>query len=94
MCVVSLVTDHFYDKWKTLPQPVPMPYVYPTPQPSVYPLSPPPPISPEEIEDFRKLLERAREYDRRNSKPDCELAEKRERLLQLARDLGVEIAFV
>jgi hypothetical protein len=76
---MSMVMDHFHDKWK----------LYPTPEPAG-----PPAITPAEIEEFRKLLERAREYDRRMNQPDCELDEKRLALKQLARALGVEIVFL
>jgi hypothetical protein len=85
MCTVSMVMDHYWDKWQ--------PY-----QPSnpfvpigVVPL---PAISKEEIEEFRRLLERAREYDKRNNEPDCELAQKRERVKRLAEELGVKIDFL
>ena len=45
-------------------------------------------------EEFRKLLERAREYDRRHNQPDCELESKRQEILRLAESLGVKIDFV
>lgn len=100
MCVVSMIMDHHYDKWRRwLPEsPIVIPPVVvpPTVVPT-YPAPAPPapsPITPEEIEEFRKLLERAREYDRRHNEPDCEQAEKRERLKKLAKELGVEIDFV
>ena len=55
---------------------------------------PTPQITKEEIEEFRKLLDRAREYDKRNNEPDCETKEKKEKLLALAKELGVEINFL
>jgi hypothetical protein len=81
-----MVMDHYWDKWQT-PRHFPE---YPQP------LSPykPMPISDEEITEFRKLLERAREYDKRNNEPNCEMEEKRQRLLKLADELGVKIDFV
>ena len=98
MCVYSLIMDHYYDKWKWYPPP-PMPVTYPSPNTLPVPpitIIPHPvsPITPAEIEEFRKLLERAREYDRKNNEPDCELEEKRKKLKDLAKDLGVEINFV
>jgi len=79
-----MVMDHYYEKFqekKSIPWP---PYVYP-PQPM---------ITQEEIEEFRKLLERAKEYDKKNNEPDCELEEKRKKVKDLAKELGVEIAFL
>lgn len=80
MCVMSMVMDHYYDKWYTLT-------ADPLPQ---QPLS----ITPEEVEEFRKLLERAREYDRQHNQPDCELEEKRRKVKELADALGVSIDFI
>lgn len=110
MCVVSMIMDHYHDKWyPRLPQPGQTP-VYPywpnlpvNPVPQVVPtdkqieeLMKPkePAITHDEIREFRELLERAREYDRRNNEPDCELAEKRQAILDIAKKLGVDISFL
>jgi hypothetical protein len=89
MCVVSMVMDHYWEKWKPL-----------TPGDPGRPLGPPPfppaaapPITQDEILEFRRLLERAREYDKRNNEPDCEMEEKKRRLQDLADELGVSINF-
>lgn len=47
-------------------------------------------ITHEEVAEFRRLLDRAREYDARNNEPDCEVEDKKRRLLDLARELGIE----
>lgn len=88
MCVVSMVMDHYTDKWKYTLPPQPVEYV-----PGVQVFIPTLPTQAE-IDEFRKLLERAREYDRKNNEPDCELAEKRKKLLDLATELGIDISFV
>lgn len=82
MCVVSMVMEHKWDEWNRRypPQPYYVPY--------------PPPPTPEEIMEFRRLLDRAREYDKRNGEPDCEMAEKRQKLKDIAAELGVKIEFV
>lgn len=84
MCTVSMVMDHYHDKWRPL---------VPTPQPAPFTQWPHMPTQ-QEIDEFRKLLERARKYDQEHNQPDCELAEKRQRLLDLAKELGIEIDFV
>ena len=93
MCTVSMIMDHFGDKWGN-PQYRPGgPY-----RPNVdYPIDPPfttvkptIPITDAEIEEFRKLLERAREYDRRNNEPECELESKKQKIRDLAKELGIE----
>jgi len=97
MCVVSMVMDHYRDKWGPL---IPIPIVpFPVIPYPYYPLPPQEPvpvpfISPAEIEEFRRLLERAREYDKRHNEPDCELEEKREAVRKIAKALGLEIDFV
>jgi len=101
MCVVSMIMDHYHNKWAPLvplypPTAPALPPMVPTvPTPWLVPTAPAPsPIVPQEIEEFRKLLERAREYDRRNGEPDCELDEKRQALKKMAEQLGVDISFV
>lgn len=89
MCVYSMIMDHYTDKWekyKTIP-----------PNPITIPLVPDKSgqlPSAEEIAEFYKLLERAREYDKKNNEPDCELDSKKEKLRILAEELGVKIEFV
>lgn len=90
MCVVSMIMEHKTWEWeKLLPGPTyPLPYPYP------YQPSPTPLITSEEVEEFRRLLERAREYDKKMGQPDCELDQKRKKLKELAELIGVEIEFV
>ena len=103
MCVVSMVMEHYHEKWTQPPYwpggtaPYEAPIVVPKDwQIELDKLTKPPVVAPtaEEIEEFRKLLERAREYDRKNNEPDCELDEKRQALKQLAKAMGIEIAFL
>lgn len=88
MCVVSMIMDYQRQKWEPL---VPdyqkqIGEIFTNPVPS--------PITPAEILEFRQLLERAREYDKKNNEPDCELQEKKDALLKIAKALGVEIDFL
>lgn len=88
MCAVSMVMDHYADKWQQYPrrfepfQNFPPPYTLP------------PQIPQSEIDEFRKLLERAREYDKKNNEPDCGLDSKKARVKDLADKLGVKIDFL
>lgn len=81
MCAASVVMDHYRFKWQALVSAPPLPW------PSV-------PPTPAEVAEFRSLLERAREYDRRTRQPDCEMAGKREAVRKLAESLGVDVDFV
>lgn len=78
MCVMSMVMDHYWDKWRR-PEPFDQGLLPPVPQ-----------ITPAEIDEFRKLLDRARKYDQKHRQPDCETEDKKRKLLDLARELGVE----
>lgn len=87
MCVMSMVVDHYHDKWKEKIDKQEWDRV-------TQPVLPILPVTPEEIEDFRKLLERAREYDRKNNQADCEMEDKKRLLKELAAKLGVNIDFI
>lgn len=97
MCVMSMVLDHYREKWAPLVpvQPLPPP-TYPFP---LFPVAPEPPVhvplvSQEEVQELRRLLDRARKYDKEHAQPDCELDEKRKAIKRIAEELGVEINFV
>lgn len=99
MCVVSMIMDHFSDEWnRRYPrpfEPIPMPQPNP-PWPGPLPYPQPQPRGPtqEEVDEFRRLLERARKYDQEHNQPDCELEEKRRKIKELAEQLGVDVSFV
>lgn len=96
MCTMSMIYDHFFDKWRDRQpaQPIYVPNPFgPSPFPTI-PVPGLPPITPEEIAEFRKLLDSAREYDRKHNQPDCETEEKRRKVKELAEKLGVDISFV
>ena len=80
---MSMVLDHYRERWHPLTQ-----------RPWIVPGVPVPQITPEEVAEFRKLLERAREYDRQHNQENCELEEKKALLKEMADRLGVNIDFV
>jgi hypothetical protein len=95
MCVVSMVMDHYVEKWdRTYPKPPTwVPYI-PATLPATLPVRSCDYPSKEEIAEFRRLLDRAREYDKRNNEPDCENAGKKQLLKEMAKRLGVDISFI
>jgi hypothetical protein len=86
MCVMSMVMEFKADEWWQR-------YYVPPPFLTTPPILTPLP-TPAEIDEFRRLLDRAREYDKKHGEPDCELEEKRHKLRKMADELGVEIDFV
>lgn len=90
MCVVSMVGDHYSDKWRTRDW-------YQTP--FVQPFS----INVEvvtrdeferlkaEVAEMVALLKRAKKYDADNHEPDCELEEKMVVLRSVAKLVGVNL---
>ncbi len=80
MCVVSMISDHYFDKW--------------SPRQSGTVTTFPDLPTQKEIDEFRELLRKAREYDKANNQPDCELQSKKDRLLKLAEELGIKIDFL
>ena len=108
MCVVSIIMDHYGDEWGRRQR---YPRTSPNWPDSgeadwekikeqmnkLVDLNPKPnPITSEEIQEFRRLLERAREYDKRNNEPNCEMEEKKQKLRDLAKELGIadKLAFL
>ena len=93
MCVYSMIMDHYDNVWgrRTSTDPFVKPYEVPNQllfTPVVAPL-----VTSQEIQEFKELLARAREYDAKNHEPECELESKKLKLRELAKELGVEIDF-
>lgn len=97
-----MIMDHYGDKWRQAYEEWQKQQMLNPPwlEPNIVPITPtspilnPGPITPEEIKEFRRLLERAREYDKRTGQPDCELEEKKQTLKKLADLMGVKIDFL
>lgn len=99
MCVVSMVGDHYRDKWMpkfpdmpSWPDYVPHPGKFEPLEPFI------PAITRQEfdqlkrdVEEMKALLKRAKEYDERNNEPDCEVEEKMALLRKVARMVGVDL---
>lgn len=93
MCMVSNVIDHYSDKWRIPPQPFA----------PLTPWSPEEAKKKfeemidkadreqlkKEIEEFREILKRAREYDRKMQREGCEMEEKMAKLREAAAELGI-----
>lgn len=92
MCTVSMVSDHYKDNFiQRWSQPDPF-----------HPLNTAtftiPMVSREEfdalkreVEDMKKLLLRAKDYDERNNEPNCEMDEKVALLKRVAELVGVNL---
>ncbi len=104
MCVVSMVGDHYHEKW---------PKEYPWVQPIINPPDPSGPYWPDyfpnpkeqvskeefdklkkDVEECLKLLKRAKKYDEDNHEPDCEIEEKMETVRKVADIVGVDVSEV
>lgn len=85
MCSVSMVMDHHQAIWTQRLDQTRLTQLDQQQMPN---------ITRQEIAEFKKLLERAREYDKRNNQPDCELEEKKNKVRELAEQLGVKIDFL
>lgn len=96
MCVVS----NLGDSWKqTAPQRFPWTQPYVQPNPNLVPGEPVLPwATPQQIEELRqemqelkKLLLAAKQYDEATGQPDCHMDEKVELIRQLAELVGVDV---
>jgi hypothetical protein len=91
MCAVSMVGDHYQDKWKDRNFGI----GWPQSLPAV------PTISRAEfdalkrdVEEMKLLLKRAKDYDERNNEPHCEMDEKVALLKKVAELVGVDLSEV
>jgi len=92
MCVYSMIAQDkigVWEKkyWKDIPKIEDIDdFLYPKPtvQPSIEKLE-------EEIEELKRLLKLALEYDIKNNEPECESENKKRKLTEMAKKLGVEI---
>lgn len=102
MCVVSFIGDHYSDKWKKYPYVSPPPTIpdttiVPNSSQIIFTVG----VSREEFEALKKevqemkeLLIKAKEYDRANNEPDCEMDEKVALLKKIAELVGVDLTEV
>ena len=88
MCVVSMVGDHYRDKWE--PRRYFPSIIYSNPTATS--------ITREEFDQLRAevaelklLLIRAKAYDEKNNEPHCEIEEKMEILRKVAELVGVDL---
>ncbi len=93
MCVVSMIGDHFEDKWR---EPF-RPYVQPEPytKTTINWLNG---VSQKEFDDLKKevlemkeLLRKAKLYDEKNNEPDCFVDDKIDFLKKVAALVGVNL---
>ena len=86
MCVVSMVGDHYNDKFEKN-----YPNLWYNPLNS-------PPITRQEfdelkrdVKEMKELLKRAKKYDEDNNEPDCEIAEKFKKLQEIAKLVDIDL---
>lgn len=100
MCVVSMIGDHYHDKWKDFPWTSPnqlpqQPFNQPTKTLTDY-LKPAPTKQEfdalkKEVEEMKELLKKAVAYDERNNEPHCEIEEKIATLKRMAEFAGISL---
>lgn len=82
MCVVSMIGDHYTDKWRgrewqtIIERPVSAAEVEQLRQ---------------EVEEMKKLLKKAVEYDKRTGQPDCPNEDKLAMLKEVARAMNIDL---
>jgi len=94
MCVVSMIGDHFHDKWKDNQLVNPNPF-QPITTTGTYTFDL---VTRSEFEALKKevlemkeLLKRAVEYDKNNNQPHCEMDEKVALLKKVAELVGISL---
>ena len=88
MCVVSMVGDYYNNKWNQPKWQGTISNITYTPsQVSKEDFD----VLKKDVEEMKKLLERALEYDKRNNEPNCEMEEKVAILKKVAELVGVNL---
>ena len=98
MCVVSMVGQHYDEKW--WPQIKPQPQQIPFDKTTITTTDLEKWLTPtkadfdalkKEVEEMKKLLQKALEYDKRNNEPHCEMENKVALLKKVAELVGVSL---
>lgn len=91
MCTVSMIMDHYRDKWNEKGWDH-----YQQQHPPIFPSIPNSEIEAlkKDIEELKKLLKRAKKYDEDNGEPDCELDSKKKIIKDIADSMGIPIDFL
>lgn len=97
MCVVSMVVDHYGEKWQ---RELTWPTTNPTPNWNTIPSTTQVELDKlklqheelkREVENMRELLKKAKLYDEVNDEPDCAKDEKIEIVKRVAAAMGVDL---
>ncbi len=101
MCVVSNMIDYHKDWWHPGPWPPPnavpmkisVPEWVPPTTTTIDVTWSPPYTGPtkEQFQEFLELLKAGKKYDKATGQPDCELAEKKKLVMELAKKLGIPL---
>ena len=84
MCTVSMIGDHFNDKWKQPPYQQIFTNIPDVNRAEFEALK-------KEVEEMKALLKRAKEYDEKNNEPNCEIEEKMAMLRKFADAVGIDL---
>lgn len=96
MCVVSMIGDHYDEKWRKIPTEW-VDYIQTLPPNPQYIVQHAPITMEEynklkcEVEDMKALLRLAVEYDKRTGQPGCEVEDKIARLRHVAEAFKIDI---
>lgn len=99
MCVMSMITDHYRDKWspywdqQNSPKwPDMTPYVNPSKTVTFTPVGRSElDALRKEVEEMKALLKKAKVYDERTGQADCEMADKVAFVKKVAAAVGVSL---
>lgn len=84
MCTVSMIGDHFSEKWKQPPYQQIFTNIPDVSRAEFEALK-------KEVEEMKALLKRAKEYDEKNNEPNCEIEEKMAMLRKFADAVGIDL---
>jgi len=87
MCVVSMIGDHYNEKWEPLTWSPKTTWTFTTTGPTQQEFD----DLKKEVLEMKELLKKAKIYDEENGEPDCEVEEKFDLIRKIAKLVDVDL---
>ena len=91
MCAVSVIGDHYIDKWGLGKPNTSEPLIWPNFIERDTPTKQEFEDLEKEVLDMKQLIKKAKKYDKESGQPDCEIEDKMDFFRKVAKLVGVDL---